>query len=76
VAQRVGPVSWVQTEPFQRWLRAMNARSYNVFASVHAIASGRHSRTRDAIGAVRHVSSTPTTMARPLSPCYARRDLR
>ena len=55
VAQRVGPVSWVQTERFQRWLRAMNARKYNVFVSVNAIVSGRRSRTRDAIGAVRHV---------------------
>ena len=55
VAQRVGPVSWVQSERFQRWLRAMNAGRYNVFVSVNAIASGRRSRTRDAIGAVRHV---------------------
>ena len=55
VAQRVGSVSWVQSERFQRWLRAMNARRYNVFVSVNAIASGRRSRTRDAIGAVRHV---------------------
>ena len=55
VAQRVGPVSWVQSERFQRWLRAMNARRYNVFVSVNAIAAGRRSRTRDAIGAVRHV---------------------
>ena len=55
MAQRVGPVSWVQSERFQRWLRAMNARKYNVFVSVNAIASGRRSRTRDAIGAVRHV---------------------
>ena len=55
VAQRVGPVSWVQTERFQRWLRAMNAGRYNVFVSVNVIASGRRSRTRDAIGAVRHV---------------------
>ena len=31
------------------------ARRYNVFVSVNAIASGRRSRTRDAIGAVRHV---------------------
>jgi hypothetical protein len=30
VAQRVGPVAWVQTERFQRWLRAMNAGRYNV----------------------------------------------
>ena len=55
VAQRVGPVSWVQTERFQRWLRAMNARKYNVFVSVNAIVVGRRTRTRDAIGAVRHV---------------------
>ena len=33
----------------------MNSRRYNVFVSVNAIASGRRSRTRDAIGAVRHV---------------------
>jgi hypothetical protein len=55
VAQRVGPVSLVQSERFQRWLRAMNARKFNVFVSVNAIVSGRRSRTRDAIGAVRHV---------------------
>lgn len=55
VAQRVGPVSWAWSELVQRWLRAMNAREYNIFASVNAIASGRRSRTRDAIGAVRHV---------------------
>lgn len=55
VAQRVGPMACVQNERFQRWLRAMNSRKYNVFVSVNAIASGRRSRTRDAIGAVRHV---------------------
>ena len=46
VAQRVGPVSWIQSERVQRWLRAMNARKYNVFVSVNVIASGRRSRTR------------------------------
>jgi hypothetical protein len=55
VAQRVGPVSWIQSERFRRWLLAMNSRKYNVFVSVNAIASGRHSRTRESIGAVRHV---------------------
>jgi hypothetical protein len=55
VAQRVGRASWIQTTRFQRWLRAMNARKYNVFVSVNAIVAGRRSRTRDAIGAVRHV---------------------
>lgn len=33
----------------------MNASKFNVFVSVNAIAPGRRSRTRDAIGAVRHV---------------------
>src|SRR5947208_16703586 len=55
VAQRVGPVSWVESEHFQRWLRAMNARKFNVFVSVNTILSGRRSRTREAIDAVRHV---------------------
>jgi len=55
VVQRVGSVSWFQSPPFQRWLRAMNARKFNIFVSVNAIAPGRRSRTRDAIAAVRHV---------------------
>lgn len=55
VAQRVGPVSWVESEHFQRWLRAMNARKFNVFVSVNTIVSCRRSRTRDAIDTVRHV---------------------
>jgi RepB DNA-primase N-terminal domain len=55
VAQRVGPMSWIRSERFQRWLRAMNARKYNIFVSVNAIAPGHRSRTRDAIGAIRHV---------------------
>ena len=55
VAQRVGPISWVQTARVQGWLRAMNARQFNVFVSVNAISAGRRSRTRDDIGAVRHV---------------------
>ena len=55
VAQRVGPLCWVQSERFQRWLRAMNSVKYGVFVGVNAIATGRRSRTRDAIGAVRHV---------------------
>ena len=55
VAQRVGPVSWIQSDRFQRWLRTMNAHKYNIFVSVNAIASGHRSRTRDDISAVRHV---------------------
>ena len=50
VAQRVDSVSWVQTERVQRWLRAMNTSRFNVFVSVNAIARGRRSRRRDAVG--------------------------
>jgi hypothetical protein len=55
VAQRVGPLSWVESERCQRWLRAMNAQKFNVFVSVNAITAGRRSRTRDAVGSVRHL---------------------
>jgi hypothetical protein len=55
VAQRIGPVSWVSHERCQRWLRAMNARRFNVYVSVNAVAAGRRTRTRDAIASVRHV---------------------
>ena len=37
VAQRVGPVSWIQSERFQRWLRAMNSRKYSIFVSVNVM---------------------------------------
>lgn len=55
VLQRVGPLSWVEGERCQRWLRAMNAHKFNVFVSVNAITPGRRSRTRDAVGSIRHL---------------------
>jgi RepB DNA-primase N-terminal domain len=55
VAQRVGPVSWVMCQRFQRWLRVMNFQRFNVYVSVNAVAIGRRARTRDAIAWVRHV---------------------
>jgi hypothetical protein len=55
VAQRVGPLSLMSTARFQAWLRAMNARRFNVYVGVNAIAPGRRSRTKEAISAVRHV---------------------
>jgi hypothetical protein len=76
VAQRVGSLSWVQSERFQRWLRAMNSRKYSVFVSVNAIRSGRCSRTRDAIGAVRHVFLDADDDGSAVLSCVeARRDL-
>ena len=55
VAQRVGPLSLMSTARFQAWLRAMNAKRFNVYVGVNAIAPGRRSRTKEAISAVRHV---------------------
>lgn len=55
VAQRVGPLDWVMHPRFQAWLRFKNSQRYNVYVSVNAIKPGRRSRTREAIGAVRHV---------------------
>lgn len=55
IAQRVVPVSSAVSPPFQRWLRAMNASRFNVFVSVNAITPGWRSRTREAIGAIKHV---------------------
>jgi hypothetical protein len=76
VLQRVGPVAWIESVPFQRWLRAMNASKYNVFISVNAIAPGRRSRTRDAIGPVRHVFlDADDDGAAVLSRVKARQDL-
>ena len=33
VAQRVRSISCIQSERFQRWLRAMNAQQYNVYVA-------------------------------------------
>lgn len=55
VAQRVGPVQWARSERVMRWLGAMNEQGFNVYVGVNAIESGRHTRTRDAIAAVRHL---------------------
>jgi hypothetical protein len=55
VVQHVGPLTTVGSTRFQAWLRAMNARRFNVYVGVNAIAAGRRSRTKEAIRAVRHV---------------------
>lgn len=76
VVQRVGPVSWVRTVRLQRWIRAVNARKYNVFISVNAIRPGCRSRTRNAIGHVRHIFLDVDDDARAaLARIEARKDL-
>ena len=46
VAQRVGPVSWVETERLQRWLRAMNAGGASARGCFRCLLCPRHLRTR------------------------------
>ena len=49
VAQRVESLRWALSPQCQSWLVEMNARRFNVYVSVNAIAAGRRARTRDAI---------------------------
>jgi hypothetical protein len=55
VDQRVGPLDWVMHPRFQAWLRFKNSQKYNVYCGVNAIAPWKRARTRDSVGAVRHV---------------------
>lgn len=74
--QRVGPTALFQQPNVQAWLRMMNARHFNVYVSVNAIAPGRRGRTRDAIRAIRHVFVEVDHDGRGvLATINARRDL-
>lgn len=53
--QRVGPLSLFLEPRMHAWLRAMNAQRFNIYVSVNAIKAGVRARTKDAIGAIRHV---------------------
>jgi hypothetical protein len=55
VAQRVGPLPWVMHPRFQAWLRFKNSQKYNVYCAVNAFAPWKRTRTRDSLGALRHV---------------------
>jgi hypothetical protein len=53
--QRVGPLALFLEPRMHAWLRAINAQHFNIYVSVNAIKAGRRTRTKEAIGAVRHV---------------------
>lgn len=53
--QRVGPLALFLEPRMHAWLRAMNAQRFNIYVSVNAIKPGVRARTKDAIGAVRHL---------------------
>ena len=54
-AQRVGPLATFLQPRFHAWLRAMNAQRFNCYVSVNAIKPGVRARTKEAIGAIRHL---------------------
>jgi hypothetical protein len=54
-AQRVGPLSLFLDPRLHAWLRAMNAQRFNVYCACNAIKPNVRARTKEAIGAVRHV---------------------
>lgn len=54
VMQRIVSREAACAPKFQAWLRASNAKGWNVYVSVNAVAAGR-SRTREAVAIVRHV---------------------
>lgn len=55
VTQRVGPLDWVIHPRFQAWLRFKNLSGFNVYCAVNGIAPWNRRRTRESIGAIRHV---------------------
>ena len=55
VLQRVGPVSRFMEPSIHRWLRAMNARGYNVYVTVNALAPSARNRTKSSVAYIRHV---------------------
>lgn len=71
--QRVGPLDMVLAPRFQSWLRFKNAHGFSIFVSVNALTPGRHSRTRDAVSAVRHVFLDADQDADHVVACIRRR---
>jgi hypothetical protein len=55
VLQRVGPLALFVERKVHAWLRAMNARRFNIYVSVNAVREGQRTRTKDAIAVVRHI---------------------
>jgi hypothetical protein len=53
--QRVGPRALFLEPRMHGWLRAMNAQRFNIYVSVNAIKAGMRTRTKEAIGPIRHV---------------------
>ena len=54
-AQRIVPLATATSVRFLAWLRAQNAAGWEIYCGTNAGTPGQRSRTRSAIGAVRHL---------------------
>lgn len=54
-AQRIVPLATATSSRFLAWLRERNAAGWEIYCGTNAVTPGQRSRTRSAIGAVRHV---------------------
>ena len=55
VVQRLGSAERIASPEFQAWLRHMNAERNEVYISMNALHEGARGRTKDDIGAIRHI---------------------
>lgn len=55
VVQRIGAAERIAEEPFQSWLRHMNAQRFEVYISMNALHGDAQGRTKEDIEAVRHI---------------------
>jgi len=55
VVQRLSSAGNVAGEPFQAWLRHLNAQRFEVYVSMNSLHSDAHGRTKEDIQAIRHI---------------------
>lgn len=53
--QRIAPAESIAAEDGQRWLRYMNDSDYEVYLSANALKEEARSRTKEDVGAIRHI---------------------
>src|SRR5919198_5156298 len=76
VTQRIGPLAMFREARWQTWLAAMHQHRFNVYVAVNALAPDSRRRTRESIGAIRHVFvEADRDGPRVLAAVRARRDL-
>ena len=55
VVQRLGSAERIASPEFQAWLRHMNAQQNEIYISMNALHEGARGRTKEDIGAIRHI---------------------